>query len=661
MSCSFGSGSGSGAGSERRVEIDIEDIAVNVAIQKNPGREEQIRDFIIDRVTNHGASYYEDLIKPLRALQRDIKNNDRLNKGGGMITKNEIRSIIVKYKIPMTNKTMMKSLVKKEMRSMSGVIVVTVFTSPRPEYTDPVTGEKKVQSFSCKHDCYYCPNEPAHEGNNFTAQPRSYLYKEPGVLRANDCGFDCVKQFHTRVQSYIQMGHPIDKLEVLVLGGTWSEYPPDYQEEFLRDIYYAANTIQYSSPASDSAPPSDPPETSDSGTGTKFKSITTDWTKARGRGSLQEELDINSNASMTGNAGIAKVIGITIETRPDSINPAELMRLRDFGVTRVQIGAQHTNDNILKKINRGHTVTDTVRAIRCLKRYGFKVDIHIMPMLPGATPKEDIAMFKEFLHNPDLQADQWKIYPTSVTPWTVIEKWYKSGKYVPYSWEELVDIIVPIKTLVPTWVRLNRVVRDINSEYIMGGCDVPHGRQLIQKRMQELNVKCRCIRCREVKDMAAEGVVPQLVIQTYKCGDATEYFLSFEDVVNDRLYGFLRLRIPSAYDILALKEELPKKSVIPYCALIREVHVYSKVKTVGANNGEQTTVQHTGLGTALVAEAEKIAIENGFGHMAVISGVGARGFYAKNGYHICETYMVKSISYWNRVVNYIWSFLGALS
>ncbi|CAM9957614.1 unnamed protein product, partial [Phaeothamnion confervicola] len=267
--------------------------------------------------------------------------------------------------------------------------------------------------------------------------------------------------------------------------------------------------------------------------------------------------------------GQARVIGLTLETRPDTIDEAEVRRFREYQCTRVQLGVQHTDEGILKGINRGHGVKEVATAIRLLKDNGFKVDIHLMPNLPGATIEKDAAMFHRVLTDPSLQADQWKIYPCSVVPWTVIEKWHRSGKYVPYPDEKLYELLVRTKASVHPWIRLNRVVRDIPSTYITGGCCTTNMRQHLLDGMKARALRCRCMRCREVKDQEFSeptfkvsrhwrGVeifremcdkscsrISWLQVRRYLSSGAVEYFLSFEAPDETILYGFLRLRIPS--------------------------------------------------------------------------------------------------------------------
>eukprot|EP00754_Rhynchopus_humris_P050687 Rhum_TRINITY_DN9103_c0_g3::Rhum_TRINITY_DN9103_c0_g3_i1::g.31580::m.31580 len=343
-------------------------------------------------------------------------------------------------------------LVTRAAKSQSGVVSVTVLTSPYPPGDDGTP-----QPFSCKHDCFYCPNQPG--------QPRSYLRDEPAVMRANQNGFDAVLQFTERAAGLALHGHHIDKVEVLVLGGTWSNYPARYQEDFVRDLFYAANVF---------------------GTATRSDGL-------RERRSLEEEQALNEAAA-------CKVIGVTLETRPDALDEAEVLRMRRLGCTRVQIGVQHTDDGVLRKINRGHDAASSVEAIRLLKDYCFKIDAHLMPNLPGAHPDLDEAMLLEVFESEDYQVDQVKIYPCDTTPYTTILEWYDDGTYVPYSEEELRRVLVAAKSRVPPWLRLNRVIRDIPGKYIEAG-PKENLRETVLRDMREQGLLCKCIRCREVGDM----------------------------------------------------------------------------------------------------------------------------------------------------------------
>ncbi|XP_952565.1 uncharacterized protein TA11600 [Theileria annulata] len=471
----------------------------------------------------------------------------------------------------------------KAIRSNSGVVVITVMTSPG--------------TFSCSENCYYCPNEPG--------QPRSYLSTEPAVLRANQNDFDAVKQFYDRANTLYKNGHVIDKIEIIVLGGTWSGYPRSYQEEFIRDLFYAANIY---------------PE---------------NLQKSRERGTIEYEQTLNENSK-------CRIIGLTLETRPDRINPTEIELLRKFGCTRVQLGIQHTNDSILEYVNRGHTTKDSIKAIYLLKENCFKVDIHIMPDLPSSSPEEDLEMFKYILSSKDLQVDQWKIYPCEVTPFSEIEKWHKQGKYIPYfdvDSKLLTNLIIRVKRAVHPWIRLNRVIRDIPNPSIIAGTNLTNMRQLILNQMKKLGLSCNCIRCREVKESSIG--TPVLVVREYETKGGTEYFLSYENESRSIIYGFLRLRISNnrTYD-----KKITKFKCLIGSGLIRELHVYGIVVAHGEKLDVNEPSQHRGIGSNLILAAEIITIYRGLWKVAIIAGIGTREYYKKHGYVLEETFMTKRLS-----------------
>ena len=487
------------------------------------------------------------------------------------------------------NLSLEEHLTTKTVRRLSGVMVITVLTSAHPTYKLP-NGRVKKQRFSCKHNCYFCPNEKG--------QPRSYLKDEPAVARANRNEFDAVKQFYDRASTYYTMGHPVDKVELLVLGGTFSEYPHQYQEEFVRDLFYAANTFYE--------------------------------TTKRDRLSLAEEQVINESAK-------CKIIGLTLETRPDSITPEEIKRFRYYGCTRVQIGVQHTDDEILDRINRGCYLEDTIRAIKLLKDSCYKIDIHLMPDLPFSTPEIDNKMFDMVLESPDLQVDQWKIYPCEVVPWTVIKKWHDEGLYESYGQEKLIEVILNVKRKVHPWIRLNRVIRDIPNQYITGGNDVTNLRQHLIQMLKDRGEKCRCIRCREVKGKKIHPKDIKLFVRKYNASGGKEYFISFETKDENTILGFVRLRLVRNTSVDFLEP-------IKNAALIRELHVYGNMKPLFKfDKKKNSKTQHSGLGTKLMKKAEEIALENDFEKIVVISGIGVKNYYKKLGYHKEGTFMVKSL------------------
>ena len=494
---------------------------------------------------------------------------------------------------------------------------------------DEIAIMMKPDDFSCPFDCYYCPNQKD--------MPRSYVREEPAVRRGAQNDFDCAKQIWTRISSYVATGQPADKGEIIILGGTFSSYDHEYAEEFMRDIYYACNVFY-------------------------------DEVK-RPRLSLNEEAHINKTA-------LFKVIGNTIETRPDKITIDEIRRFNYYKVTRVQLGIQHTDDKILKKINRQCYTADTIRGMHLLKATGFKILCHYMPNLPGATPKKDMKMFDEITGNPDLLADEWKIYPTSITTTsvkdiedvdTVIEKWYYDGKYLPYNQEELEEVVKYGKKLAPEYIRISRIFRDIPIDNIVGGADVPHMRQKIQKQMALQGDYCKCIRCREIKNREVNMEHVYFYDQEYEAQKGTEYFISAvylppkDNTMCDEEYdrmlnlggyiiGYVRLRINKGADLT--ENPIPE---LQNAAIIRELHVYGKIVPTYLSKLMNSNTQHRGIGKSLVKMAEARAIDNGIYKVAIISGAGVRGYYEKFGYTLEGEYMTKdvTIQYYMRIVFYI--------
>jgi ELP3 family radical SAM enzyme/protein acetyltransferase len=497
-------------------------------------------------------------------------------------------------------------LVKKKSKSNSGVIVITVLTSAHPEYIDE-EGNSKISKFSCKHDCAYCPNEFASKDNNWVDQPRSYLFSEPAVLRANDNDFDAIKQVNSRLTTLINMGHEIDKLEIIVLGGTWSEYPRHYQDRFIKKLYYSANT---------------------------YYDI-----EKREIKSLEDEIAINETSKI-------HIIGLTLETRPDTITLDEIRNFRRYNCTRIQLGVQHTDNSVLQKINRGHTIESAYDAIKLLKNNCYKVDIHIMPNLPSSSFEKDKKMLNEILYDDRIQADQIKIYPCAVVPFTKIKKWFDEGTYVPYEDILLFELIKDFKINIQTYKRLNRIVRDIPSTYISGGYSDKYVnlRQLLQDDMKKHNWKCNCIRCREIGNRKINEADIKYVEKIYNSSDGYEYFLSYE--TEDYLIGFLRLRINNS-------EQDNILPVLKDSALIRELHVYSNLSCVG-NNNKELSMQHKGYGTRLIEHAERIAIQNDLYKVAIISGTGVRSYYKKFGYELKDTYMCKNLSKNKKARRFAW-------
>lgn len=464
---------------------------------------------------------------------------------------------------------------KKKIRTLSGIASITVITP----------------DFGCPGKCIYCPTEKG--------MPKSYLSNEPAVMRAIANKFDPYFQIKTRLDSLKAQGHKTDKIEVIVAGGTWSSIPESFQTWFIANCYAAANNSRYI---------------------TKAK-VKTEALYTR----LKKEQVKNEKTKN-------RIVGLTLETRPDWINEHEIEKMREYGCTRVELGVQNINDRILAKSQRGHTIKETVYATRLLKDSGFKINYHIMLGLPGATQKTDAKMIEEIFTDQNFQPDMLKIYPCVVIENTPLYKLWKEKKYKPFSDKQIVNILKDAKTKIPEYCRVVRVIRDIPTPSIIDGGKVSNLREVIHQEMAKEGKKCRCIRCREVKDFKFKNKDVKLQRIDYPASNGKEIFLSFSDTKNDKLIALLRLRIPAG--------NLPIFPALKNSALIREVHTYGQAEKI-KEKGES---QHIGLGKKMMLEAEKIAKkEFGLKNIAVISGVGVRGYYKKLGYKLRDTYLVKNI------------------
>ncbi len=517
------------------------------------------------------------------------------------------------------NELLEKCLIAKSMRSESGVIVNSVIMPP--------------DNFSCAFDCYYCPNVEGYS--------RSYYPGEPTVERGARNGFSGFKQFRERGHVYLFNGHPVDKFEVIVLGGTFSSYQPKIAENFICDLYYAANTM--------------------------MDNLDT----IRPRKSLDEEIKMNEDA-------LCKIIGLTIETRPDMITKYELRRFRRYGVTRVQLGVQHTDDEILDKLNRQCNQEKIIDAIELLKCEGFKFDLHIMPDLPNSTIEKDKKMLTTMLTDWRYRGHGLKIYPHNVMKETEVYKWYENGTYKPYAEsnpEGFVDLMVWTMKNIPPYIRVNRVQRDFPGNAILGGNKCTNLRQVIDDRLKEDNFQSKDIRSMEIRQNKFDPDNVRIIRYDLPTKNGIEVFLGlysctctvfgksccipnmihkmkndyYQKMFNtdlsfyggcgkeNRIHGFLRLHMTKD----AGKEAFP---VLKNKGLILEFHVYGKVQSTYSSR-EKSKSQHKGFGTILIEHAENIVKQeghryNGLNGMAVIAGVGVRNYYRKKGYEIPyeETY-----------------------
>ena len=589
---------------------DIEDLTLNYIYTKEPFKNND--ENILKKFVQNILSKCDEELTSSK-LKSIVNNSKKIYKiSPGTVQINYMYRWLVENSIIERNFKFEEINRSKMVRVVSGVVVVTVLTSPFPN----------GQAFSCPHDCSFCPKEEASEENGWVEQPRSYLFNEPAVRRANRNKFDAAEQVWDRLSCIDLNGHKIDKVELIILGGTWSSYPEDYVTEFCRDLFYAVNTY--------------------------FD----DKSNLRKRLSIEDEQLINETANV-------KLIGITCEDRPDDYcsNSYSLIRDRKLGITRKIIGIQHTNQKILDKMNRGTTQEDAEIAITNMKNNCFKIDAHWMPDLPGSSPKIDWDMFQDIIYGNTLQVDQWKIYPCETIDHTKIKKMFEQGKYEHYSEDELINLLMNVKNIVPEWIRLNRVIRDIPTNYHIAGVEKPNLRQVIQHKMSLKGLKCKCIRCREPKNSKTIVNVNdlQIIIREYESSNGMEYFISMENSDKSIIYGFCRLRLTDYAGIcrdykknkLGGTKIVSSKNVIAFpellnCALIRELHVYGSMNPV--YNSENKNIQHRGIGKRLLKKAEEIAIQNNFRKIAVISGVGVRNYYRKFGYNLINTFMIKELN-----------------
>jgi elongator complex protein 3 len=449
----------------------------------------------------------------------------------------------------------------KPMRTLSGVTTVTVLTKPYP----------------CPGKCIFCPED--------TRMPKSYLPDEPGAMRALYHEYDPYDQVAARIETLYTVGHPTDKIELLILGGTWSAYRADYQEWFVKRCFDAMNEV-------------------DSPT-------------------LEAAQLLNENAPH-------RNVGLVVETRPDSVNPKELTWLRRLGVTKIQMGVQSTDNKILEINKRGHTFEETSHAVALCRAAGFKTVLHWMPNLLGTTPESDRNDFFRFLSQ--LAPDEIKIYPTQLLEGTELYGYWQRGAYEAYSTETLIKLIADIKPAIPKYCRVNRVIRDIPSTHVVAGNKRTSLRQDIRRELKRRGEKCSCIRCREVRGKSIVAGDLHFDDLVYHSGGAEEHFLSWV-TPEDRLAGFLRLSLPGS--------ESPETGIADLngAAIIREVHIYGQSLRVGEE--KEGAAQHAGLGTNLLERAGDIARVQGFRRLAVISAIGTRRYYLERGFQRGDLYMVK--------------------
>jgi len=458
---------------------------------------------------------------------------------------------ILDYATPDEKKIILPILKRRSTRTLSGVSVIAIMTKPLP----------------CPGTCIYCPGQHSQPGEKVA---QSYTGREPAAMRSIHNNYDPYEQVQSRIRDLEAIGHTVDKIELICMGGTFLSTDLEYQRDFIK-------------------------------------------------GALE---------------------GI-IEQRVKSLKAAKKIA-ETYGTTRVELGIQTVYDEIYDLVKRGHTTADSIEAIRIAKDAGLKINAHIMPGLPGASLETDLEMFSTLFSNSDYRPDMLKIYPTLVIKGTGLYNWWVQGKYTPFSESELVDLIARVKQNIPRYVRIQRIMRDIPANLIEAGCKKSNLRQLVQKRLIEMNETCKCIRCREYGISKRKQIINEnsfddirLYRRDYEASQGKEVFLSFENKVEDYLVGYLRMRKPSEY---AHRTELNDGRTL----IVREIKVVGELVPKDFKPERFTQIQHRGFGKLLMKEAEKISREDfDAKKLAVISGIGARDWFYASGYKLDGVYVSK--------------------
>jgi elongator complex protein 3 len=437
--------------------------------------------------------------------------------------------------------------------------------------------------YECPHGrCTYCPG-----GVEFNT-PLSYIGTEPATKVAQWFSYDPYLQVRSKMEQLQSRGHDTGKIEIVIVGGTFPFMPENYQRQFAKSCYEALNCKESST--------------------------------------LQQAIAANETANN-------RCVGFTVETKPDYCKESHVDLMLELGVTRIEVGVQSLSNNIYKLTNRGYTLDDVVQAFKVARDAGYKIVAHMMPGLPGSSPENDIQDFKRLFVEDDFKPDMLKIYPTLVLNHTGLFKLHKSGKYQAYSDHELVNVIVEAKKIVPEWVRIMRIQREIESKDIIAGPRSGNLRQIVLQKLGQQGYRCRCIRCREAGLQRRYPTEDEVILKRtdYSASGGSEIFLSFESKVGETILGFLRLR----------KVAMPHRDELDHSAVVRELHVYGQAVSVGIKE-RADSYQHRGYGMKLLNEAERIAKDElRVSKIAIISAVGTRRYYKKLGYQQDGPYVSK--------------------
>jgi elongator complex protein 3 len=557
------------------------------------------------------SAFYREIIRRILddRLSKDSLNREKIRLCSDMGLKRIPTDIEILLHASPEDIPLLKVLQTKPTRSLSGVAVVAVMTKPR----------------ECPHGkCVMCPGGV---GSDFGTVPQSYTGKEPATRRAIRNRYDAYLQVFNRLEQYIVTGHVPDKVELIVMGGTFPAAPVSYQERFITDCFSALNDFSerffkrgeldflgfrrfFELPG----------DITDEKRNSRIRRKALDL-KRYGVRSLEDEQARNERSKI-------RCVGLTIETRPDYAKIKQADKMLRLGCTRVELGVQTVYDDVLEGIKRGHSVQDSIDATRILKDLGFKINYHMMPGLPGVSRKKDMESLKKIFSDRSFRPDMLKLYPCMVLKGTKLYKRWKRGAYSPITTKSAASLIADFKEVVPDYVRIMRVQRDIPTFMTEAGVDRTNLRQYIASLMERRGTGCRCIRCREAGRNDCSGKEYQIKRMEYVASMGKEFFISAE--ADDCLLGFIRMRFPSQ----SLRKEIAED-----CALIRELHVFGE----SASLGKSGKIQHRGIGKALLETAENIAKREKRGKIVIISGVGVRQYYRKLGYRKQGPYMVKRL------------------
>lgn len=514
--------------------------------------------------------YFDELVQAL-VMGEVASRDDLLRLKTKLCKKHRLSRVPPNYEIlarvPDEYRDVVEPFLKnKPVRTMSGVAPVAVMTSP----------------FDCPHGrCTYCP------GGTSNNTPQSYTGREPAALRAAMYDYDPFKQTASRLKQFHAIGHRTDKVDLIIMGGTFTSRQEDYQEWFVKRCFDAMNG--------------------------------------------EDSPDLES-AQRANELADARCVGMTLETRPDWFGGHQVDHSLSMGATKVELGVQILDNKVLDGVKRGHHVKEVAEATRRAKDAGFKVAYHIMPGLPGSDPEKDLASFRTMIEDERFKPDMLKIYPTLVVKGTGLYEDWVAGKYSPMSLEEAVRLLAEVKRITPSWIRIMRIQRDIPVQLIEAGVKKSHLRELVMKELRSGGTPCRCIRCREIGHLPSGKVIPlegeaELTSTTYRASKGSEIFLAYEIPSTDSLVGYARLRFPSD----------PKAEA----ALLRELHIYGQMAPIDGKAGAHW--QHKGFGEKLLKESEARAREVGYSELWVTSGVGARNYYRRLGYELQGPYMAKKL------------------